>query len=66
MKKLQEVLQILLSYADDSHTGEMCSHHDELLLAGPLPADLSPEHRNRLTELRVSYDSKEECWRMFL
>ena len=66
MKKLQEVLQILLSYADASATGDMCSAHDELLMQGPLPEALSPEHRNRLTELRVRYDTREECWRMFL
>jgi len=60
MRNLEEAIQILLKYP--ACDGELTALHDQIMMGGPLPSQLSDDDAKRLEELFTSYDEREECW----
>ena len=62
MKKLIEVLQILVTYMDNSKYDDVASWRHVIYLTGPHPSTMSQEHADRLKELNARYNDVQECW----
>ena len=60
MEKLAAGLAILLTY--DLETGNASADHEVLYVEGPLPDDLSKEHREQLEASGWSWNSLYDSW----
>ena len=70
MKKLLRVLQILISYRNESQADE--SNKDEqdglfvdggmIYMSGPMPEKMSPEHAEELHNLGMFYSKTYQSW----
>ncbi len=66
MKKLHEILTILLkNTSDNGEDYDVAAHHDTILIQGPKPESLSKEDAAKLAELYCSFDDEEDCWKFF-
>lgn len=63
MKRLIEILQILLKYDPDGDLGG--ADHDVVYLSRADPSAVSKEDRQRLGELYCHWDDHHESWTLF-
>lgn len=65
MKKLHEVIEILMKYQDET-IYNIVAEHDIIYLEGPRPERLSEEHKIILSNHGCVWDDALESWHMWV
>lgn len=66
MKKLYEILSILMKYEDVNRDYDVAANHDTILLQGPKPQHLPSEDVAKLVALGAFFDDEEDCWKVYI
>ena len=66
MKKLYEILSILMKYADKNTNYDVAAHHDTILIQGTKPQHLPSEDVAKLAALNCVFYDEEDCWKVYV